>query len=260
MLAQPTNGGAFSPTPRNARLRKALESILTTIHFSAPSVLLTLRSSATGLRKLHEGLVQFPVMHAELQACGAKLELIDAMQADLATANACADLLKAVTGPLRDGDLFAVGFDAKLDELRVIFSDLPHWLVEFEVAECVRTGIAGLRVAYMPGESFYIEIPLSQVSMVPSHYQPLRTSMGGQHFTHPELIDLKDRSLISMSAIQAREDFLYLALLEELVPLASTLKTPSVFYLFGGMPSALKFASFAMRSSAVTARAKGAQP
>jgi DNA mismatch repair protein MutS len=49
---------------------------------------------------------------------------------------------------VRDGGVFARGFDAELDELRALSENAGQFLVDLETRERARTGIANLRVEY----------------------------------------------------------------------------------------------------------------
>jgi DNA mismatch repair protein MutS len=59
---------------------------------------------------------------------------------------------------VRDGGVFARGFDAELDELRGLSENAGQFLVDLETRERARTGIANLRVEYNKVHGFYIEV------------------------------------------------------------------------------------------------------
>jgi len=69
---------------------------------------------------------------------------------------------------VRDGDVIASGFDAELDELRLLRDDVGRFLLELEARERARTGIANLRVEYNRVHGFYIEVTHGQAAKVPT--------------------------------------------------------------------------------------------
>ena len=73
--------------------------------------------------------------------------------AALATPHACVGLLSDAVAPepsalLREGDVIAPGYSADLDELRAIQDNCGAFLVELEVRERERSGIASLKVEF----------------------------------------------------------------------------------------------------------------
>ena len=98
----------------------------------------------------------------------------------LATPDACLDLLvRAVAeepaAMVRDGGVFARGFDAELDELRALSENAGQFLVDLETRERARTGIANLRVEYNKVHGFYIEVTHGQTDKVPDDYRRRQT-------------------------------------------------------------------------------------
>jgi DNA mismatch repair protein MutS len=118
----------------------------------------------------------------------------------------------------RDGGVMASGFDAELDELRRISTDADTVLLEMEVRERERTGIANLRVQFNKVHGFYIEVTQGQLDKVPADYKRRQTLKNAERFITPELKAFEDKALSAQDRALAREKWLYEQLLAELQP------------------------------------------
>ena len=110
---------------------------------------------------------------------------------------------------LRDGDTITSSFNAELADLRHFRDDTSRILLEMEEREKAATGIATLRVQYNKVSGFYIEIPKSQASLAPMHYQRRQTLKNCERFITPELKALEDRALSSKERSSTLEKELY---------------------------------------------------
>jgi len=149
---------------------------------------------------------------------------------DLATPGECLDLLvRAVAEEpatmVRDGGVFARGFDAELDELRALSENAGQFLVELETRERARTGIANLRVEYNKVHGFYIEVTNGQTDKVPDDYRRRQTLKNCERYITPELKAFEDKALSAQDRALAREKMLYDALLADLAPHIGCLQT-----------------------------------
>ena len=117
--------------------------------------------------------------------------LLDRLHEGLHPPGAIADILSAVAEEpavlLRDGGVIATGVDAELDELRGISQNCDAYLLDLEVRERTRTGIANLRVQYNKVHGFYIEVTQSQLDKVPADYQRRQTLKNAERYITPEL-------------------------------------------------------------------------
>jgi DNA mismatch repair protein MutS len=175
------------------------------------------------LAALRDGLLQLPALRRSVQACngptsGGEAPLLAAIHAALATPNDCLDLLvRAVAqepaAMVRDGGVFARGFDAELDELRALSENAGQFLVELEARERARTGIANLRVEYNKVHGFYIEV---------THGQTLKNA---ERYITPELKVFEDKALSAQDKALVREKLLYEQLLFDLAPHIGALQT-----------------------------------
>jgi DNA mismatch repair protein MutS len=119
---------------------------------------------------------------------------------------------------VRDGGVFARGFDAELDELRALSENAGQFLVDLEARERARTGIANLRVEYNRVHGFYIEVTNGQADKVPDDYRRRQTLKNCERYITPELKAFEDKALSAQDRALAREKLLYDLLLADLAP------------------------------------------
>ena len=118
---------------------------------------------------------------------------------------------------LRDGGVIAAGYDAGLDELRLIAGNTDAFLLDLERRERERTGIANLKLGYNRVQGFYIEVSRLQAERVPSDYLRRQTVKSAERFITPELKSFEDKVLGARERSLAREKELYEQLLSRLI-------------------------------------------
>jgi DNA mismatch repair protein MutS len=133
----------------------------------------------------------------------------------------CVALLAAAIAPepaalVRDGGVIASGFDADLDELRAIQTNCDAFLLDLEVREKARTGIANLRVQFNRVHGFYIEVSSGQADKVPDDYRRRQTLKNAERFITPELKAFEDKALSAQERALAREKWLFEQVLDQL--------------------------------------------
>lgn len=171
------------------------------------------------LSGLRDGLLRLPEIEAVLQSAEAPRlrELRTALgQHPELTAHLQKALLEQPAVLLRDGGVFAGGFDAELDELRVLSTNADQFLVDLEAREKAATGIATLKVGYNRVHGYYIEISKGQAEKAPTHYTRRQTLTGAERFITEELKAFEDKVLSARERSLARERFLYEQLLDRL--------------------------------------------
>ncbi|WP_296508120.1 DNA mismatch repair protein MutS [Rhodoferax sp.] len=117
---------------------------------------------------------------------------------------------------VRDGGVIADGFDAELDELRAIQTNCDAFLLDLEVREKARTGIANLRVQFNKVHGFYIEVTTGQADKVPDDYRRRQTLKNAERFITPELKAFEDKALSAQERALAREKWLFEQVLDQL--------------------------------------------
>jgi DNA mismatch repair protein MutS len=155
------------------------------------------------------------------KAIPAESELLQSLQKDLATPQACLELLRRAVAPepsamLRDGGVIADGYSAELDELRGLQTGAGQFLVELEARERARTGVPNLRVAYNHVHGYYIEVTHSHVEKIPEDYRRRQTLKNAERYITPELKTFEDKALSARDRALALEKALYDDLLVKL--------------------------------------------
>ena len=159
------------------------------------------------------------------QALSLQLQGQDGMLGDMAGAllapPECANLIAASISPepaamVRDGGVIASGFDADLDELRAIQTNCDAFLLDLEVREKARSGIATLRVQFNRVHGFYIEVSTAQAAKVPDDYRRRQTLKNAERFITPELKAFEDKALSAQERALAREKWLFEQVLDQL--------------------------------------------
>ncbi|PWF47755.1 DNA mismatch repair protein MutS [Massilia glaciei] len=186
------------------------------------------------LASLRDGLRQLPALRRGVSQSFAAGEdsLLAAIHEAIATPAQCLDLLERAVAPepaamVRDGGVFARGFDAELDELRGLSENAGQFLVDLETRERARTGIANLRVEYNKVHGFYIEVTHGQTDKVPDDYRRRQTLKNAERYITPELKVFEDKALSAQDKALVREKLLYDQLLADLAPHIGTLQTIS---------------------------------
>jgi DNA mismatch repair protein MutS len=177
------------------------------------------------LAALRDGLKQLPVLRDQVAGCfipGDSCLLRDIHEA-IAIPEHCLDLLARAIAEepaamVRDGGVFARGFDAELDELRALSENAGQFLVDLETRERARTGIANLRVEYNKVHGFYIEVTNGHADKVPEDYRRRQTLKNCERYITPELKAFEDKALSAQDRALAREKLLYDQLLADLAP------------------------------------------
>jgi DNA mismatch repair protein MutS len=117
---------------------------------------------------------------------------------------------------IREGGVIRDGFDAELDELRLIQDHSGEFLLAMEKRERERTGIANLRVEFNRVHGFFIEVTQGQLDKVPIEYKRRQTMKNAERFITPELKAFEDKALAAGERALAREKSLYEALIDDL--------------------------------------------
>ena len=184
------------------------------------------------LASLRDGLRQLPPLRASVRMAVNPEEpsLLSSIHDALATPAICLDLLERAVAPepsamVRDGGVFARGFDAELDELRGLSENAGQFLVDLETRERARTGIANLRVEYNRVHGFYIEVTNGQADKVPDDYRRRQTLKNAERYITPELKVFEDKALSAQDKALVREKLLYDQLLADLAPHIAQLQT-----------------------------------
>jgi DNA mismatch repair protein MutS len=181
------------------------------------------------LSGLRASLLQLPLLQSLLVNCNSML--LETLGANLQAPKAVLNILQAIKPEpatvLREGGVIADGFDAELDELRALQTNHGDFLMQYEVTEKARTGLANLKVEYNSVHGFYIEISRAQAENAPAEYRRRQTLKNVERFITPELKAFEDKVLSANDRALAREKMLYEQILEQLGPFITALQTNS---------------------------------
>ncbi|HEX6572398.1 MAG TPA: DNA mismatch repair protein MutS, partial [Steroidobacteraceae bacterium] len=159
----------------------------------------------------------------ELQALLARLDatLLASLAVQVGThpavhAHLAHALVETPPALLREGGVFAPGFDADLDELRRISEHGDEALLDLETRERERTGFQNLRFGYNRVQGYYIEVSRSQAEKVPADWIRRQTVRNAERYVTSELKSFEDKVLGARDRALARERELYEGLLDTL--------------------------------------------
>jgi DNA mismatch repair protein MutS len=175
------------------------------------------------LAQLRGALAELPRLHHILAATSSPLllQLITELERNNDNHRHDHDVLTRalVDSPphhLRDGGVIAKGYDAELDELRLLGSNTEQFLLDLERRERERSGLSSLKLGFNRVQGFYIEVSRSQAERVPPDYLRRQTVKSSERFITPELKSFEDKVLGARDRALAREKALYDALLDHL--------------------------------------------
>ncbi len=231
---------------RSAETAGERHAVLAAFH-AAPAVLMAVRASLDGLADLERiatRLVLRRTRPRELEALGRGLGAVDALAQALAPlaeipllarlradldplpdvgARLARALAPEVPATLKEGGLFAPGYDRELDELRDLDRDSGRALVALETRERARTGIAALRLRHQRVLGYSLEVPRAFASSVPSDYVRRQTLKDVERYTSPELEEFTARLLAARERALERERELFTDLVADLAERAESL-------------------------------------
>ena len=125
----------------------------------------------------------------------------------------CADLSNEISRTLVDRppivlgeeDAIRTGFDAALDDLRMLRDGGRDAIARIQHDERVRTGITSLKVGFNRVFGYYIEISNANRHLVPEDYQRRQTLTGAERYVTPTLKEHEERVLGATEQMEARE-------------------------------------------------------
>lgn len=211
--------------PNARRVLAALEG-LSDLERLAARVQLSI-ASPKDLGAVRETIERVPQLQQLLS--GAQSRLLSGCVSALTPPSGMGELLQRalVDSPphvLNDGGVIRDGFDAQLDEIRGIRATADAWREQFESQERQASGISSLKVKSNNVIGFFIEVPTSQGSKVPSHYIRRQSTANAERFTTPELKKHEDAVITAVDRQVKREQELFVALRSEVAKSVETLR------------------------------------
>jgi DNA mismatch repair protein MutS len=178
------------------------------------------RSNPRDLRALGDGLRRLAAVREQLRTlrlaeCDALADELDGL--DGVAERISAALVEDAPVTVREGGIFAEGFDAELDRLRLITRDGRQWLASYQAREAERTGISSLKVAYNKVFGFYIEVTNPHRDRVPDDYVRKQTMKNAERYITDELKKYEAEALSAESRAHQLEYDLFMALRDGLL-------------------------------------------
>ena len=116
---------------------------------------------------------------------------------------------------LREGGLFKDGFDAELDECRLLQRDAAAWMADYQAKLIAEHDLPSLKVGFNKIFGFYIELPSAQSKRAPVGFTRKQTLKSAERYITPELKEFETKVLTAESRALAREQLLFDALCDQ---------------------------------------------
>jgi DNA mismatch repair protein MutS len=110
---------------------------------------------------------------------------------------------------LVDGGVIRKGYNAELDEIRLLAFGAKDWVAKHQQSERERTGISSLKIGYNNVFGYYIEITHTHKDKVPVNYIRKQTLTNAERFVTPELKEYEEKILHAEEKILTLETRLF---------------------------------------------------
>ncbi|WJV59357.1 DNA mismatch repair protein MutS [Pectobacteriaceae bacterium C111] len=173
------------------------------------------------LARMRHAFQQLPEIHMQLSSIHAdhvhhlasQIGQFDELRALLERA-----VVEAPPVLVRDGGVIATGYNAELDEWRMLADGASDYLDKLEIREREKLGIDTLKVGFNGVHGYYIQVSRGQSHMVPIHYVRRQTLKNAERYIIPELKEYEDKVLTSKGKALSLEKMLYDELFDLLLP------------------------------------------
>lgn len=118
----------------------------------------------------------------------------------------------------KEGQVIAPGYDADLDELRLLQTNANQIMIDLELKEKNQSQLNSLKIGYNQVQGYYFEVSKAQSEKVPPHFERKQTLKQAERYTTSELRAFEEKVLSAQSKAYAREKKLYENLLQALHP------------------------------------------
>lgn len=110
---------------------------------------------------------------------------------------------------LVDGGVIKNGYNAELDEIRVLAFGAKDWVARHQQSERERTGISSLKISFNNVFGYYIEVTNTHKDKVPADYIRKQTLANAERFVTLELKDYEEKIFHAEEKILALETRLF---------------------------------------------------
>lgn len=170
------------------------------------------RTNARDLKQLQLSLAQIPRIKAQISQ--SDNELLDSINGRLKLLVDVQERIEnAIEGDppasIRDGGIFADGFDENLDELREIARNGKQYIAKIKDGLAKETGISSLKIGYNKVFGYYIEVTNTHKDKVPDHFIRKQTLVNSERYITPELKDVEEKVLSAEDKSKTLESELF---------------------------------------------------
>ncbi|MCG2590313.1 DNA mismatch repair protein MutS [Rhodohalobacter sulfatireducens] len=170
------------------------------------------RTNARDLKQLQLSLAQIPRVKTQiaqsdnelLDSVNDRLKLMVDVQERIERA-----LVEDPPASIRDGGIFADGFDEDLDELRDIARNGKDYIAKIKNDLAKETGISSLKIGYNKVFGYYIEVTNTHKDKVPEHFIRKQTLVNSERYITPELKEVEEKVLSSEEKSKTLEGELF---------------------------------------------------
>lgn len=110
---------------------------------------------------------------------------------------------------LREGGLIRDGFDAQLDECRVLQRDAAGFMAEYQVKLIQQHDLPSLKVGFNKIFGYYIELPAAQARRAPAEFARKQTLKNAERYITPELKDFETKVQSAEARALEREQLIF---------------------------------------------------
>jgi DNA mismatch repair protein MutS len=114
----------------------------------------------------------------------------------------------------REGGIIRRGYNADLDQLHEDRTSGKDWMLKFQAAEALNTGISSLKVGFTEGYGYYIEVTHTHRNKVPEHYHLHRSLKNANRYITAELSEKAEKVVNAEERIKQLECELFVQLRE----------------------------------------------
>lgn len=208
---------------KDSILRQSIQSILKDFP-DIERLALKIRSGSISpkeLKALKEGLKKIPNIKSSL----ARAELLEIKELfdKLFELNEVVNLIEnaLIENPphtVIEGSIFKEGYNAIIDELRILAHESKKYILNIELEERKKTGINSLKIGFNRVFGYYIEITKPNLHLVPSYYIRKQTLANAERFITEELKELESKIIGAEEKLKALEQELYTELINKINP------------------------------------------
>jgi DNA mismatch repair protein MutS len=108
-----------------------------------------------------------------------------------------------------DGGVIRKGYNAELDDIRLLAFGAKDWVAKHQQSERERTGISSLKIGYTNVFGYYIEVTNTHKEKVPANYIRKQTLTNAERYVTPELKEYEEKILHAEEKILALETRLF---------------------------------------------------